>query len=134
MGGVSRLSQICATGLLETERVRHARTAVQKFFDEQRNRYQVGLNDLGFELFTGDGGFYHWGKLPGSLTADEFNERLFEHKAAILPGTLCDMYRRGAESPMAEYIRFSFGPLQPETYESNLEIMKTCLAGVKESV
>lgn len=133
MGGVSRLSQIYATQLLELERIQHARAAVQEFFDDQRDRYQVGLKELGIELFTGDGGFYHWGRLPDGLSADEFNRRLFEHKAAILPGTLCDMERRGADSPLADFIRFSFGPILPETYEGNLEIMKSCLQVAAET-
>ncbi len=128
MGGVSRPSQLIATKLLEIERVTHARQSVKEFFDEQRNRYQAGLTELGIELFTGDGGFYHWGRLPGGLTAAEFNQRVFEHKAAILPGTLCDMHRRGSDSPMADCIRFSFGPILPETYQQNLDIMRSCLA------
>ena len=39
------------------------------------------------------------------LTASEFNERLFKHEAAILPGTLCDMMRRNSDSPMATFMR-----------------------------
>ena len=31
-----------------------------KFYSQQRARYADGLQDLGFELFTGTGGFYHW--------------------------------------------------------------------------
>ncbi len=127
MGGVSRLSQIMATTLLQIDRVTKARNAVQTFFDEQRQRYQTGLSDLGVELFTGDGGFYHWGRLPNGISAEAFNERLFEHRAAVLPGTLCDMQRRGADSPLANFIRFSFGPIQADTFESNLEIMQNCL-------
>ncbi len=127
MGGVARPSQIYVTQLLERERVSRARNAVQKFYSEQRERYRKGLTDLGFELFTGNGGFYHWGRLPGGLTAKEFNARLFKHKAAILPGTMCDILRRGEMSPMNEFVRFSFGPLLAETFESNLEIIKQCL-------
>ncbi len=128
MGGVSRLSQICVAELLQTERVRQARSAVGTFFGEQRKRYEVGLRQLGIELFTGEGGFYHWGRLPGDLTATELNRRLFQHKAAILPGTLCDMHRRGDDGPHQQLFRFSFGPLLPETYERNLEILGRCIA------
>lgn len=124
MGGVSRASQIYVTGLLETERVRQARAAVCRFFGSQRARYSKGLADLGFELFTGEGGFYHWGRLPGGLSGDAFNERLFRHDAGILPGPLCDMLRRGSEGPLDSMIRFSFGPLRADSYERDMEILR----------
>ena len=128
MGGVSRASQLYVTGLFEPARIRQARLAVAKFFTEQRNRYRHGLEELGFELYTGHGGFYHWGKLPGELSADEFNERLFNYDAGILPGTLCDMARRrGEDGPLHRFIRFSFGPLSPDSYDSDMEILAKCV-------
>lgn len=127
MGGVARPSQICVAKMLETSRVTQARKAVGAYFGSQRRRYEAALKDLGFELYTGDGGFYHWGKLPGNLTADEFNQRLFKHEAAILPGTLCDMMRRGPASPLANFMRFSFGPLKAESFEGDVEILSNCL-------
>lgn len=127
MGGVARPSQILVSQLLEIERVVQARRVVGEFYGEQRVRYHEGLTDCGFELFTGDGGFYHWGRLPGAITAREFNQRLFEHKAAILPGPLTDVLRRGDDGPNGDFIRFSFGPILPETYENNMAIIKTCL-------
>ena len=128
MGGVARPSQIATAGLLQLDRARHAREAIASFYSSQRERYGAALRDLGFELFTGDGGFYHWGRLPGGLTADAFNERLFEHRAAILPGTLCDMLRRGASGPMGSFVRFSFGPLKPESFEDDVRILRAALA------
>ena len=128
MGGVARPSQICVSKLMELERVAHARKAVGEFFGSQRERYGQGLSDLGWELYTGDGGFYHWGRIPGGLTSRELNRRLFEHKAAILPGTLCDMLRRGDEGPHGSLCRFSFGPLKPDSFENDMEILKSCLA------
>ncbi|MFT5501805.1 MAG: aminotransferase [Woeseiaceae bacterium] len=128
MGGISRPSQLYVTKLLQPERVRLARQAVADFFTSQRKRYRAGLEELGFELYTGDGGFYHWGRLPGDLSADEFNQRLFEHEAGILPGVLCDMARRrGAAGPLHNFIRFSFGPLGAESYESDMEILARCV-------
>ncbi|NIM02198.1 MAG: aminotransferase class I/II-fold pyridoxal phosphate-dependent enzyme [Acidobacteria bacterium] len=128
MGGVSRASQLLVTELLELERARHAREAVRSFYSDQRQRYGHALAELGFELHTGDGGFYHWGRLPGELTADQFNRRLFEHNAGILPGPLCDMKRRkGADGPLSRYIRFSFGPLDAESFDANVAILKQCL-------
>ncbi len=128
MGGVSRASQLLVAELLELSRVRQARDAVQKFFSSQRDRYAKGLADLGFELFTGNGGFYHWARLPGELTAEEFNRRLFGHQAGILPGRFCDMARRdGKPSQLDHFIRFSFGPLGPDSYASDLDILGQCL-------
>ena len=126
MGGVSRPAQIYVTQLLEIERVRQARKAVTEFYCDQRQRYQKGLSELGFELFTGNGGFYHWGRLPGNTTAGEFNDRLFKHNAGILPGPVCDMHRRKG-GPMENFVRFSFGPILAETYEENLKILSACV-------
>jgi len=128
MGGVSRPSQIYVTNLLELERVKQAREAVVNFYNRQRDLYRSALSECGLELFSGKGGFYHWGKLPGNLTADEFDERLFQHNAAILPGRLCDMYRRGSEGPLGNFIRFSFGPLDPESLDENIAMIRQCLA------
>ncbi len=128
MGGVSRASQLYVAGLLEAKRVAKARRAVAVFFSAQRSRYRTGLEQLGFELFTGDAGFYHWGKLPGELSADAFNERLFEHEAGILPGPLCDMSRRsGPDAPLHRFIRFSFGPLDATSYDGDMEIIAKCV-------
>ncbi|MBS1718283.1 MAG: pyridoxal phosphate-dependent aminotransferase [Armatimonadetes bacterium] len=127
MGGVARPSQICTAGLLQLQRAKQAREAIGAFYGSQRARYGEALTELGFELFTGDGGFYHWGRLPGGLTADEFNERLFKHEAAILPGTLCDMFRRGSASPLASFVRFSFGPLKQESFDSDVAILRAAL-------
>lgn len=130
MGGVARPSQICTTQLLAIPRVTQARVAVQAFYQAQREKYGTALQELGFELLTGNGGFYHWAKLPGSLTAREFNTRLFAHRAAILPGPLCDMLRRGndsADAPHRHFIRFSFGPLPAESFENDIAILRACL-------
>ncbi len=127
MGGVSRASQLYVTELLGLDRVRRARDAVAEFFGAQRKRYAEGLRGLGLELFTGTGGFYHWAKLPGELTGDTFNERLFRHNAGILPGRLCDMRRRGDEGPLGPMIRFSFGPLSPESYDADMAILAKCV-------
>ena len=127
MGGISRPSQIYVTNLLNIDRVTKAREAVVRFYNDQRKRYQKGLEAAGIELYTGSGGFYHWGRLPKGLTAEVFNERLFKHKAAILPGTLCDMNRLGEKGIHSQFIRFSFGPLSPDSYNHDIEVIKSCL-------
>lgn len=129
MGGVSRASQIYVSKLFETKRVTQSRDAIGNYYGEQRQRYAKAFEDLGIQLFTGEGGFYHWGKLPNGLNADELNARLYKHKAAILPGTLCDMQRRGIDGPHGNFFRFSFGALEANTFDTNMEILKSCLNG-----
>jgi DNA-binding transcriptional MocR family regulator len=88
------------------------------------------LEELGFELFTGSGGFYHWGKIPQGLNGDELNDRLFKHEAGILPGRLCDMVRPdGVPSELDHFARFSFGPLAPESFDGDVAILRECLNG-----
>ncbi len=127
MGGVSRASQLYVTELLELKRVAHGRRAIAEFYTSQRNRYGEALESMGLKLHTGDGGFYHWCELPTGLTGDTFNERLFKHEAGILPGRLCDMARRGDEGPMGPMMRFSFGPLRPESFADDVRILKASL-------
>jgi aminotransferase len=127
MGGVSRPSQIAVTAMLDIDRVTLARKAVNDFYAQQRVRYGTALQDMGLELFTGTGGFYHWCRLPSGLNCAEFNERLYRHEAAILPGSLCDLFRRGETGPMGQFIRFSFGPLLPDSFEEDIRILRMCL-------
>jgi aspartate/methionine/tyrosine aminotransferase len=127
MGGVSHPSQCFALELFGEERIALARRAVPDFYRGQRDRYGDAFRKLGLELFTGDGGFYHWCRLPGGLKAEELNRRLFKEGAAILKGTDCDMLRRGEASPLANFFRFSFGPLAPESFESDIAILRKAL-------
>lgn len=127
MGGVSRPSQLYAAELFNEKRIELARKAIPEFYDDQRERYGKSFLDLGLELFSGPGGFYHWCKLPGELTAAEFNEKLFTQGAAILKGTDCDMYRLEDSSHLKQFFRFSFGPLLPDSYDSDIEILNNAL-------
>ncbi|MGI9271425.1 MAG: pyridoxal phosphate-dependent aminotransferase [Woeseiaceae bacterium] len=128
MGGVSRASQIYVTQLLDLKRVAQSRAAISQFYTQQRARYAGGLQDLGFELFTGNGGFYHWGRLPQGMTGNELNSRLFQHEAGILPGHLCDMARTSSvDSTLNNFVRFSFGPLEASSFDGDLEILRQCI-------
>jgi aminotransferase len=127
MGGVSRLSQIYVSNLLDIERVTQARHAVNEFYGIQRKRYADAFVSLGCTVYGADGCFYIWCKLPHDLTAAVFNERLFAEHGAILPGELCDMMRREDASPHATYIRFSFGPLRPESFDEDIAVLRKCL-------
>src|SRR5262245_6262862 len=127
MGGVSHPSQCFALELLVEERIALARKAVPEFYRGQRELYGEAFRSLGLELFTGDGGFYHWCRLPGGMMAEDLNRRLFKEGAAVLKGTDCDMLRRGDASPLVNFFRFSFGPLAPESFESDIAILRRAL-------
>ncbi len=127
MGGVSHPSQLYALELLEPARAQLARRAVPRFYGGQRARYAEAFIKLGLELFTGAGGFYHWCRLPEGFTAAELNRRLFSQGAAVLKGTDCDMARGGESSPLARFFRFSFGPLDPASFDADIAIMRGAL-------
>ena len=79
-----------------------------------------------------------WLELPDGLDADGLNRRLFKHGAAILKGFDCDMARPhdkdpGYRSPYASYFRFSFGPLLPESFESDIAILRRVLGEYRAS-
>ena len=127
MGGVSHPSQNYAVKLLEPSRVEKARKAVEEHYNWQRGRYGQAFEEMGLGVYTGDGGFYHWLELPEGMTSSELNKRLFKHGAAILCATDCDMARPHSkdpsyESPYSRFFRFSFGPLLPETFDSDIEL------------
>lgn len=127
MGGVSHPSQLYALELLREERVALSRKAIPDFYGMQRARYGEAFERLGLDIHSGDGGFYHWCRLPGGMTAADLNDRLYPMGAAVLKGTDCDMARRGAESPLASFFRFSFGPLAPESFEEDVSLMERAL-------
>ncbi len=136
MGGVSHPSQSYAVKLLEPGRVAQQRKAVEEHYNWQRQRYGEAFENMGLEVFTGKGGFYHWVRLPEGLNCDEFNRRLFKRGAAILSGRDCDMGRPHSKdpsyvSPYMNMFRFSFGPLLPETFESDIQLMTEVLEEYK---
>jgi len=139
MGGVSHPSQLYAVKLFEPERVKQVRESVEKHYDWQRQRYGAAFKKMGLNVYTGDGGFYHWLELPEGLNNKEFNNRLFKRGAAILCASDCDMARPHSKdpdyvTPYARFFRFSFGPLLPETFESDIEIFSEVLEEYKRDM
>lgn len=139
MGGVSHPSQMYALKLFEPARVAQQRQAVEKHYEWQRQRYGEAFEKMGLKVYTGNGGFYHWLELPEGLNADEFNKRLFKRGAAILKGFDCDMARPHSKdpeylSPYHNFFRFSFGPLLPETFDTDIQIMSEVLQEYKKDV
>jgi|TARA_B110000116_G_scaffold200187_1_gene175087 aspartate aminotransferase len=139
MGGVSHPSQLYAVKLLEPGRVKQARKAVEEHYNWQRERYRKAFEDMGLEVYTGDGGFYHWLELPEGMTSDELNGRLFKRGAAILCAAECDMARPHSKdpdyvTPYARFFRFSFGPLLPETFDTDIQLFNEVLDEYKLEV
>jgi len=138
MGGVSHPAQLYAVKLLELGRVAQARKAVAQHYSWQRERYGKAFADMGLGVYTGTGGFYHWLELPEGLTSAELNRRLFKRGAAILCASDCDMARPHSkdpdyESPYSRFFRFSFGPLLPETFDSDIQMFSEVLEAYKRS-
>ncbi len=139
MGGVSHPSQHYAVKLLEPNRVKQARKAVQEHYTWQRERYGKAFKEMGLGIYTGTGGFYHWMELPEGMTNTELNNRLFKRGAAILCASDCDMGRPhskdpGYVSPYSRFFRFSFGPLLPETFESDIQLFREVYEDYKQDV
>lgn len=136
MGGVSHPSQLYAVKLMEPSRVVQAKRAVELHYNWQRQRYGEAFAKMGLTVYTGDGGFYHWLELPQGLNSKEFNRRLFAHGAAILCASECDMTRPHDKSPYKtpyeRFFRFSFGPLLPETFESDMQLFGAVLEQYKQ--
>ena len=129
MGGVSHPSQHYAVMLLEPSRVKKARAAVEQHYNWQRERYGKAFEEMGLGVYTGNGGFYHWLELPEGMNSEELNKRLFKHGAAILCAKDCDMARPHSkdpsyQTPYSRFFRFSFGPLLPETFESDIKLFR----------
>ncbi len=132
MGGVSHPSQLYAVELFKPERIARQRRAIEAHYNWQRERYGKAFEEMGLKVFTGNGGFYHWMQLPDGMNCDDLNERLYKRGAAILAGRDCDMGRPHSKdpsytSPYMNMFRFSFGPLLPETFEGDIQLMREVL-------
>ena len=138
MGGVSHPSQLYAVKLLEPSRVVQAKAAVEAHYNFQRERYGEAFKAMGLQVFTGNGGFYHWLQLPEGLTSKEFNQRLFKQGAAILCASDCDMARphdkSAYETPYPRLFRFSFGPLLLTTFDSDIKLFGDVLSAYKKDM
>ena len=139
MGGVSHPSQLYAVKLLEPARVEKARKAVEMHYNWQRERYGEAFKDMGLGVYTGKGGFYHWLELPKGMVSSELNRRLFKRGAAILCASDCDMARPHSkdpnyQSPYSRFFRFSFGPLLPESFESDIQLFSEVFEEYKSEI
>jgi len=63
------------------------------------------------------------------MTSVELNKRLFKRGAAILCAFECDMGRPHSKdlnykTPYERFFRFSFGPLLPESFETDINLFR----------
>lgn len=127
LGGVSHPAQRMAVELLKPGRIDQVRHAIPAYYDSQRQKYGEAFSKLGLEVHTGNGSFYHWCRLTNGMTAEDLNQALFKVGAAIIKGPDCDMSRKGEESDLINYFRFSFGPQKPDAFDSDIKIMRQAL-------
>jgi len=86
------------------------------------------LKDPGYELFTGNGGFYHCARLSNGPASDTFNEQLFMHQVGVPSGHLRYIARRDSGAP-ERITRFSFGPLGPDSYDGDMATLSKASTG-----
>jgi aspartate/methionine/tyrosine aminotransferase len=117
-GGPSRPIQRAAIKVLEPSRADQETQAVQRNFAEKQRMTISTLREVGVE-FPGkpEGTFYAFGsikKLPAPLNDGiAFMHEAFKHKVLTVPGEFFDVNphrARPAPSPLAGFVRFSYGP------------------------
>ncbi len=138
-GGPGRPIQRAAIAVLEPERADRETGAVRVHFADKHRLTVERLKEVGVEFPVEDaavqGTFYAWGsvaKLPRPLNDGvSFMRKAFEHRVLTVPGEFFDVNpgrTRPGPSPLAGYVRFSFGPPRP-----NLEAGLERLAGMIRS-
>lgn len=120
-GGPCRPIQRAAIEVLRPERADQETDAVRANFAEKRRLTIERLSEAGVR-FHGDaegpgGTFYAWGSvagLPAPLNDGVgFMREAFKHRVLTVPGEFFDVNphrSRAGRSPLAGYVRFSFGP------------------------
>ncbi|GAA5842199.1 hypothetical protein JCM5353_004583 [Sporobolomyces roseus] len=118
-GGASHILQRAALPLLDPERVRTDRKALQAHFLEKRDHVLKRLRDMGFEIkHPPTSTFYIWldlRQLPKPLSSGMvFFEECLKEKVVTVPGNFFDINpsnrRNLLESPCDKFVRLSFGP------------------------
>jgi aspartate/methionine/tyrosine aminotransferase len=120
-GGPSRIAQRAALKVLEPKRADQETRALREVFAKKRNILVEQLKDMGIRFAREpEATFYGWASLadlPAPLDdAMTFFRRALDQKVMTVPGEFFDVNpgkrRRGA-SPYRQWMRFSFGPPQP---------------------
>jgi len=117
-GGPSRPIQRAGIEILKPERADQETAAVRTVFAAKQHLTVTRLKELGVEFPAPPRStFYVWGsiaKLPAPLNDGiSFMREAFKHKVLTVPGEFFDVNpnkKRGGASPLAGFVRFSFGP------------------------
>ena len=117
-GGPCRPIQRAAIEVLEPARADQETDAVRKAFAEKQRITIEALTKIGVKFPQKlEGTFYAFGsiaELPAPLNDGvDFMHEAFKHRVLTVPGEFFDVnpYRtRAGASPLAQYVRFSFGP------------------------
>lgn len=120
-GGPSRIAQRAALKALVPAAADQETRALRQVFARKRNLMVTALREMGVTFAAEpESTFYAWGnlsKLPEPLNeAMTFFRRALELKVMTVPGEFFDVNpgrRRGAPSPYKQWMRFSFGPPEP---------------------
>jgi len=124
-GGPGQPIQRAALEVLQPARADQETTALRTVFSRKRNLMSRRLTAMGVRFaHESESTFYVWGSiagLPAPLNdADVFFRRALERKVLTVPGRFFDVNpgrERKGVSPLAQWMRFSFGPPQ-----DNLEL------------
>ncbi|GAA5959290.1 hypothetical protein JCM3765_005134 [Sporobolomyces pararoseus] len=118
-GGASHILQRAALPLLESERVKSDRKALQAHFLQKRDHVLSRLHSMGFEIKNPPNAtFYIWldlRQLPQPMSSGMvFFEECLKEKVIVVPGQFFDVNpsnrRNLMDSPCDKFVRLSFGP------------------------
>ncbi|MCK6475832.1 MAG: pyridoxal phosphate-dependent aminotransferase [Phycisphaerales bacterium] len=117
-GGPSRPVQRAAIEVLKPERADQETRAVRQNFTRKQQLTVSRLRDMGVTFASApEGTFYVFGSvasLPDAInTGEKFMRQGFKHRVLTVPGEFFDVNpakRRAGPSPLATFVRFSFGP------------------------
>jgi aspartate/methionine/tyrosine aminotransferase len=119
-GGPSVAMQRAAIQVLEPARADQETTALRQVFARKRQLMIDVLSNLGVRLTSGRGTFYLWGSIENLPAPFNDAEHLFraalERRVMLVPGRYFDVNpgrQRAGVSPLAPWMRFSFGPPEP---------------------
>jgi hypothetical protein len=132
-GGPSMPIQRAALQALEPARADQETRALRAVFSRKRNLMVERLKAMGVRLAReSDSTFYAWGSLEGLPAPLDDVETFFRsalaRKVLTVPGVFFDVNpgkERTGPSPLADWMRFSFGPPEP-----NLRLGLDRLAGL----
>ncbi|KLT45542.1 PLP-dependent transferase [Cutaneotrichosporon oleaginosum] len=140
-GGANHPLQMAAIPLLDPERVKQDRLALQRAFKKKRDHVLARLAAMGLEVkVPPQATFYIWLDLEalGAPLHDglTFFEELLKEKCIVVPGIFFDInpsHRRNLlDSPCRHFVRLSFGP-RMEVLDRGLDAIERVLKNHRQS-